>query len=1109
MPGGLAAHVMGWQRRMRVAAGPLGASGEASTGDPVTVELLVNGVWVDITPYVMVRDDQGRITITRGIRDEGGQTEQANAGMPLQNTDGRFTPRNPNGIWYGMIGRNQPVRISVPDGLGGKAYRIQGEVPKWSPSWDPTGTDVWTDVTANGILQRLSQGPPSARSVIYNAITDPLSPNVVAYWPCEDPTGSTSLSSALTTGSPMTWSGTPTLASYDGLQASDPLPDLTSASLSGGVGAYSDPTATQVRFLAYIPVSGLPDGKVICAIDQVDYSAGAPQFWELYYSTTDANKSLVLRTCASDGTLLGVVLPQTIDVRGRLLYVSVELQESGTSTLRQVQLRDVNTGRVTTVNDSQGLVSLSRVTKVQFGPASRSVVGPTGTAFLPGVGVGHCTVETQITAIGALGVRLNPIGETAGRRIQRLCGEEGIPVDWIGDLDDTVPMGAQGKQNPLALMRECADADGGMLYENPAVLGLGYRTRASLYNQDPALVLDYTGYQLAEVPTPVEDDRYLSNRVTVSVGGVTATYEEMAGPLSTALPPLGVGTYGPNADSPLALNLATSDTPTLLDQAAWRVHLGTVNEARCPQISVNLAHSSITPVMRRAILGLRMGDRIQVINPPSWLGGDSIDQLILGFEESITRFEHRITFVCEPASPYSAIGYLDTTATRIDTDGSQLVTAIDATATSLTVAATSGPVWVQSGQLNTNRGFETDLANWGGSGATLARVATPGSPPFGGSWSMQITPDGVSQFPNAGSEQIAVTVGVQYVLSGWLLCAVSRNVDLNVNWFDNAHGYLSTTANDQQVTANTWTYFQQTVTPPVGAVYANLSPTVPSFPPSSNVLYADEIAFRLASDTTNDEFPFSIRAGGEVMKVTTVVPGILDTFTRTQANTWGSADTGQAWTTSGGAAADYYTQGAEAVHSLGAINTNRFTVIPSPSADVDLQMDVATNALATGGPQYTHLVARHLDVNNQYNARIAFNPDQTLTLVLEKRVGGAQIDLATVPIPGTHSAFAFFTLRFQVQGSTLRAKAWPRGGIEPHIWQATATDTALTAAGSVGVRSILDGANTNTLPVLFSHAIFQLLNPQNFTVARSINGVVKAHSAGEDIRLAYPTILAL
>jgi hypothetical protein len=889
VPGSIAAQVMAWQRRMGGVAGPLAtapsASGETGNGNPVQVEMLINGVWTDITSYVMVRDDQGQIGITRGIRDEGSQTEQASATLPLKNQDGRFSPRNPVGAYYGLINRNTPVRVSVPDGLGGKSYRIWGEVSKWPQAWDPTGTDVWVDVTDNGILQRLARGPAPERSVIYNAVTNPLGTNVVAYWSMEDVSGSTSLASSLTTGSPMTWTGTPTLAAYDGLAASDPLPDISSGTLSGGVGAYSDPTATQVRFLVYIPVGGLGDGKVVCAIDQVDYSAGSPQFWELFYSTTDANKSLVLRTCASDGTVLGAELVHTLDVRGRLLYVSVELQESGTGITRQIQLKDVNSGRTYSVNDTETLTSLTRVTKVQFGPASRAVSGPAGSAFLPGVAVGHCTVETAITAIDALGVRLNPIGETAGRRIQRLCGENAIPFEWIGDLDDTVPMGAQGKTNPLSLMQECVLADGGFLYESQAVLGLGYRTRASLYDQDVALTLNYTGFNLSAVPTPVEDDRYLANKVVVSVGGVTATYEDTTSALSTALPPAGVGTYGPNADLALALNLASSDTNTLMDQAAWRVHLGTVNEARYPQISVNLAHQSITPDMRRAILGLRLGDRVQVINPPPWLGTDAIDQLILGFDETLTNFEHRLTFTCQPAAPYLGIGYLDTNPPRMDTAGSQLAADATSAATSLQVATLSGPVWVQYGQLNANRNFETDLANWGGSGATIARVATPGAPPFAGLWSMQITPDGVSQFPNAGSEQIAVTVGSQYTLSGWLYCATSRAVDLNINWFDTGHGYLSTSSYELTVAATTWTYFQQTAAAPANAVYANLAPTVPNFPPSTDVLTVDEVIFYAAGETPRpDEFPFDVRIGGEVLTVTRVAGGTSpQTFTVTRS----------------------------------------------------------------------------------------------------------------------------------------------------------------------------------------------------------------------------------
>lgn len=684
--GGIAARVMGWQRRMGGIAGPLGASGEASNGEPVTIELLVAGVWTDITSYCLVRDDNGRITITSGIRGEGSQTERAQADLQLKNNDGRFSPRNPTGEYFDDLNwLNAQMRVSVPDGNGGKSYRIWGEVPEWIPGWDSTGNDVWTDVKINGILQRLAQGPAPERSLIYNAITSMLTSTMVAYWPGEDPTGSTRLASGLPTGSPMTRTGTLTLASYDGFGASDPLPDLTTASLSGGVADYADPTATQVRFLASIPEAGLADGKVLCAIDQFDYSPGSTQFWELYYSTTSNN--LVLRTCASDGSNLGAEVTHDLDVRGLNLYVSIEFAESGTGITRALRLTDVDKGVTYSVTDTATLTQLVRVMRVQFGPASRSVVGPIGTAFLPGVAIGHATVENAITAMDILGVRLNPVGETAGRRIQRLCSDAGIAFEWIGDLDNTVAMGGQGKQNTLTLAQEAVLADGGLLYETTSAFGLGYRTRASLYNQDPALTLSYSGFNLNEVPLPVTDDRYVQNRVVVTSGGASQTYEKTDGPLGSAT----VGVYGENGG--VTLNLATNDEFTLKDQAAWRVHLGTVEDERYPQISVNLAHPSITPEMRRAILALRPGDRIQLTGMPQpQVAPDTVDQLFLGAEQSITRFEHRLKFACAPASPYS-IGVLDSVLAKANTDGSRLAAGATSGATSLSVEVTDGPLW--------------------------------------------------------------------------------------------------------------------------------------------------------------------------------------------------------------------------------------------------------------------------------------------------------------------------------------------------------------------------------------------------------------------------------
>lgn len=274
-------------------------------------------------------------------------------------------------------------------------------------------------------------------------------------------------------------------------------------------------------------------------------------------------------------------------------------------------------------------------------------------------------------------------------------------------------------------------------------------------------------------------------------------------------------------------------------------------------------------------------------------------------------------------------------------------------------------------------------------------------------------------------------------------------------------------------------------------------------------VFTTAIARWIDSPTYASEFPFDVRTGGEVMRVTAADSAVRDTFTRSVSDSWGTATVGGSWTTSGGAGTDYDVNGSAGTHTMTSVNVSRYAVIPSPSADVDVVASVATSALATGGPQYGGVLARYLDGNNSYYARLAFNTNQTLTLVLQKRVAGAQTDITSVTVPGTHAASTFFRIRLQVIGSTLRAKAWLASDNEPPVWHTSTTDSDLTAAGSIGVRTILSSANTNTLPVTVSYDNFALQNPQTFTVTRSINGVSKAHSTGQPISLAHPVYVAM
>jgi hypothetical protein len=101
-----------------------------------------------------------------------------------------------------------------------------------------------------------------------------------------------------------------------------------------------------------------------------------------------------------------------------------------------------------------------------------------------------------------------------------------------------------------------------------------------------------------------------------------------------------------------------------------------------------------------------------------------------------------------------------------------------------------------------------------------------------------------------------------------------------------------------------------------------------------------------------------------------------------------------------------------------------------------------------------------------------------------------------------------YLLRFSGVGPDLRAKLWHNGAQEPD-WQTAAYDSDLTAAGATGVRSLLGPSSTNSLPVTFAFNDLQVLNYQQMTVTRSVNGVVKSQAAGTDIRLDQPATAAL
>ncbi len=91
-------------------------------------------------------------------------------------------------------------------------------------------------------------------------------------------------------------------------------------------------------------------------------------------------------------------------------------------------------------------------------------------------------------------------------------------------------------------------------------------------------------------------------------------------------------------------------------------------------------------------------------------------------------------------------------------------------------------------------------------------------------------------------------------------------------------------------------------------------------------------------------------------------------------------------------------------------------------------------------------------------------------------------------------------------------KVWAAAAAEPDAWTVTATDSALTAAGQIGLTSVLNAGNTNATPVVVSFDDYQVVNPQTFTIAaggRGLNGVYKTHPAGAQVRVRDAIVLSL
>jgi len=1015
----------------------------------IQVWIRIDGVLTEITEDVRTATE-GAITVKRGRADEGSRSDVGEMTFMLNNRDGKYSPRNPTSEYFGKIGRNTYCQLRVVENA--TTYLLfTGEISAWPQRWNTPGTDVWVPITVSGILRRLGSGSSALESTLRRRI--PSDTNILAYWPFEDESDTTTVASPIPGAVNAQVTGFQ-FAQQDELPGSKPLPVL---SASARLNAQVPPPVTN------------PDVWQVECVYKLD--------------AMPASLEQMLRINTSGGVHTLQVLVQTNNVRLRALD-----PEGGTVDETNTTAPSFNGtwNRLLITGEQDGTDAVFRITWIVIGEGSfasditvpnvtinrvSTVTGSWGSAF-EGMGFGHLAVFNELSTIFN-NADHGFVGETAIDRVQRLCAEEGVDVITRGTDALSARMGPQRPNTLLALLEECADVDLGFLTERRDHPGLLYVSPQFIYSTASKLDLDYSLEQIAPPLEPMDDDQNVLNDMTVQrVDGSSTRVVDETSALSVNDPPDGVGRY----DSSMTVN-AYQDSQTG-DIAGWAVHLGTVDEARYPVVRFKLAAN---PELLDAAEDIDVWNRMRILNPPEWLPPDPIDLLTQGYSYQLGSYQWDMEFNCTPYSPYDIAILDDNSVSRADTLDSEVYTAATSTATTVEVYTNAGPKWIRDESLVTNSTFEVDITGWTGSdGGAVAFATTPdgvGGHSFPGSGSLKITPDGVGVFPGAESNRFVVTPGESYRIRGWILCETTRSIDLNINWYDESDTYMSTSTVSNSLTADTWMFYDGTFTAPASSGYGRARPTVPSGTPS-DIIYVDQVHLGPVTEKSPDNFPFDVKMAGEKMTVLsikdnvfddfarTVNPSLVDTFTRTETDTWGDADSGQTWSASGGVSTDFQVNGTYGYHVLSTINASRRSFIDSFTAtDVDYYGSVAVSAVATGAPIRGGLVARYTDSNNLYFCRLNFTTSTSnLQLEIRKRVAGVESSVATYTSSITYAAGTFYRMRFRVIDTMLKAKFWDVSEAEPSDWQIKVIDGDLPTAGFIGVRSISDTGNTNVNP---------------------------------------------
>jgi hypothetical protein len=176
-----------------------------------------------------------------------------------------------------------------------------------------------------------------------------------------------------------------------------------------------------------------------------------------------------------------------------------------------------------------------------------------------------------------------------------------------------------------------------------------------------------------------------------------------------------------------------------------------------------------------------------------------------------------------------------------------------------TQAVASAPATPIGTNLNPNSTFESGLNGWFAVQGTLTQS---GAFPHTGTKSALLTTTAVGN-QRAESNQFAVLPGITYHVDGWAYTPAlyPESTEIQANWFDASHGYLSTVGPSAVNPAGVYTHYAADIVAPSTAAFANSRFGLNAAPPAGRLLYADDVTFTRVTPNAEAECTLYLSVG--------------------------------------------------------------------------------------------------------------------------------------------------------------------------------------------------------------------------------------------------------